>query len=148
MKPGSTRPSRRRARPIVASIGPVDRRLADTATLRQAPAAMVTVQIKNVSKSFGVIKVLDGVDFAVEAGTLVAILGPSGSGKTTLLRLLCGFEKVDDGTIEVAGQIVSGRGIHLPPERRRIGYVAQEGALFPHLSVADNIPFCLPRKLR
>jgi iron(III) transport system ATP-binding protein len=127
---------------------PVTVGLPSPAPLRQAPAAMVTVELRNISKSFGATKVLDGVDFAVEAGTLVAILGPSGSGKTTLLRLLCGFEKVDDGTIEVAGQIVSGRGIHLPPEHRRIGYVAQEGALFPHLSVADNILFGLPRKLR
>jgi iron(III) transport system ATP-binding protein len=109
---------------------------------------MVAVEINNVTKSFGPTKVLDGVTFAVAAGTLAAILGPSGSGKTTLLRLLCGFEKVDDGTIEVAEQIVSGRGIHVPPERRRIGYVAQEGALFPHLSVADNILFGLKRQLR
>jgi iron(III) transport system ATP-binding protein len=109
---------------------------------------MVAVEIKNVTKSFGAIKVLDRVDFSVAAGTLAAILGPSGSGKTTLLRLLCGFEKVDDGTIEVAEQIVSGRGIHVPPERRRIGYVAQEGALFPHLTVADNVLFGLKRELR
>ncbi len=76
------------------------------------------------------------------------MLGASGSGKTTLLRLICGFESADAGVIEVGGQIVSGRGVNAPPEKRRIGYVAQEGALFPHLSVLDNIGFGLPRAER
>ncbi len=68
-------------------------------------------------------------------GRLVAILGASGSGKTTLLRLICGFERADAGRIALAGR--RGRpGLHVPPERRRVGYVAQEGALFPHLTVA------------
>ncbi len=84
----------------------------------------------------------------VAPGRLVAILGSSGSGKTTLLRLVCGFEHADAGVIEIDGQQVAGPGLHVPPERRRIGYVAQEGALFPHLSVADNIVFGLPRRAR
>ena len=109
---------------------------------------MAAVGVEHVAKSFGSTVVLEDINLAVESGRLVAILGPSGSGKTTLLRLLCGFDKVDRGTISVGGEIVSGPDIHLPPERRHIGYVAQEGALFPHLSVADNIVFGLPRRLR
>ena len=109
---------------------------------------MAAVNVEHVAKSFGSTMVLQDIDLAVEAGTLVAILGPSGSGKTTLLRLLCGFDRVDRGTISVAGEVVSGPGLHVPPERRHIGYVAQEGALFPHLSVAGNIVFGLPREKR
>ena len=79
---------------------------------------------------------------------MVAILGASGSGKTTLLRCVCGFERPDEGSIRVGDLTVAGAKAHVPPERRRVGYVAQEGALFPHLSVADNIAFGLPRRLR
>jgi iron(III) transport system ATP-binding protein len=109
---------------------------------------MAELRIEELTKAFGGNPVLCGVDLKVPSGSLVAILGASGSGKTTLLRLLCGFEHTDSGTIRIAAQIVSGSGMHLPPEKRHIGYVAQEGALFPHLSVADNIVFGLPRKLR
>jgi iron(III) transport system ATP-binding protein len=92
--------------------------------------------------------VLRGVDLAVVSGEIVAILGASGSGKTTLLRLVCGFERADAGTIHIGGQLVFGPGLQVPPEERGIGYVAQEGALFPHLTVADNLLFGLPRKRR
>ena len=109
---------------------------------------MAEVRIEGLTKAFGGHLVLRGVDLAVPSGSLVAILGASGSGKTTLLRLLCGFERAEAGTIEIGGYLVSGRGVHLPPERRHIGYVAQEGALFPHLSVADNVVFGLPRGMR
>ena len=88
------------------------------------------------------------LDLEVAEGTLTAILGASGSGKTTLLRLVCGFERAEAGTIHIGGQLVSGPGVQVPPEQRRVGYVAQEGALFPHLTVADNVLFGLPRKLR
>jgi iron(III) transport system ATP-binding protein len=109
---------------------------------------MADLGIKALTKAFGPNRVLRGVTLDVPSGRLVAILGGSGSGKTTLLRLLCGFEHADSGTIRIAGQIVSGPGQHVPPEQRHIGYVAQEGALFPHLCVADNIVFGLPRRLR
>ena len=109
---------------------------------------MAEVRIAELTKSFGGAPILRGVDLVVPSGALVAILGASGSGKTTLLRLLSGFERADSGTIEIDGRRVSGPGVHAPPERRRIGYVAQEGALFPHLSVADNIVFGLPRSQR
>jgi iron(III) transport system ATP-binding protein len=109
---------------------------------------MSRVTIEKLGKSFGTHRVLDGVDLTVEPGRLIAILGPSGSGKTTLLRLLCGFERCDDGSIGIDGRLMSGAGIHVPAERRQIGYVPQEGALFPHLSVQDNIVFGLSRAQR
>ena len=73
------------------------------------------------------------------------MLGESGSGKTTLLRLVAGFERPDGGTISIGGDVVDADRLFVPPERRGIGYVAQEGALFPHLSVGKNIAFGLPR---
>jgi iron(III) transport system ATP-binding protein len=109
---------------------------------------MATLRIADLAKAFGDHRVLSDVNLTVASGALVAILGASGSGKTTLLRLICGFERPDAGTIEVDERIVSGPSLHVPPEQRQIGYVAQEGALFPHLSVADNIVFGLPRRLR
>ena len=109
---------------------------------------MADLHIEGLVKAFAGNPVLDGIDLDVPSGSLVSILGASGSGKTTLLRLLCGFEHADAGTIRIGGRIVADRTLHLPPEQRHIGYVAQEGALFPHLSVADNIVFGLPRRLR
>jgi len=109
---------------------------------------MSDVQIQGLCKSFGPSPVLSGIDLSVRSGSLVAILGASGSGKTTLLRLLAGFERADSGRIAVAGEPVCDAGLHVAPERRRIGYVAQEGALFPHLSVQDNVLFGLPRRER
>jgi iron(III) transport system ATP-binding protein len=109
---------------------------------------MAALQVQGVRKAFDRQPVLQGVDLAVDAGRLVAILGRSGSGKTTLLRLICGFERVDAGEIAIDGQRVSTPALRLPPEQRRIGYVAQEGALFPHLTVADNVLFGLPRAAR
>src|SRR5260370_24304982 len=106
---------------------------------------MSNLDIRGLTKSFGGHTVLHGIDLSVERGTLLALLGPSGSGKTTLLRVLCGFEHADAGTIDIDGRRVAGAGLHLPSEQRRIGYVPQEGALFPHLSVAANIVFGLPR---
>ena len=98
-------------------------------------------------KAFGTHPVLRGVDLDVPAGAFTAILGPSGSGKTTLLRLLAGFERADAGTIAIGDRIVDGPGAsYVPPERRRIGYVPQEGALFPHLTVAANVGFGVPAK--
>jgi iron(III) transport system ATP-binding protein len=109
---------------------------------------MAEVQIKGLAKSFGASSILRDVELGALSGQFIAILGASGSGKTTLLRLICGFERADDGKIELGGELVCGPGVHVPPERRNIGYVAQEGALFPHLSVAANIVFGLPRSLR
>ncbi|CAL8480154.1 ABC transporter ATP-binding protein [Caballeronia sp. S22] len=106
---------------------------------------MSELRVQGLRKAFDDHPVLHGVDLTVSRGTLFALLGPSGSGKTTLLRLLCGFERADGGIIEIDGRRVDGPGSFVPTEHRRIGYVPQEGALFPHLSVAENIVFGLPR---
>jgi iron(III) transport system ATP-binding protein len=106
------------------------------------------LSVRALAKSFGDTAVLRGVDLEVERGTFAAVLGPSGCGKTTLLRIIAGFERPDSGTVDIDGRAVSGAGVHLAPERRRVGIVPQEGALFPHLSVADNVGFGLPRSER
>ncbi|MBN3792721.1 ABC transporter ATP-binding protein [Burkholderia sp. Ac-20353] len=109
---------------------------------------MSELLLRGLSKSFGTHAVLHDIDLTVRRGTLVALLGPSGSGKTTLLRILCGFERAERGTVEIDGRCVASPDTHVAPEQRRIGYVPQEGALFPHLSVADNIAFGLSRAAR
>ncbi len=120
-----------------------------SAPAASAPATSAHLRITGLTKAFRGVPVLRGVDMTVEAGRLVAVLGASGSGKTTLLRLLCGFERADAGSIQIGGQVMTAPGRHLAPERRRIGYVAQEGALFPHLPVAANVTFGLdPRRRR
>jgi iron(III) transport system ATP-binding protein len=101
-----------------------------------------------VSKRFGAVRAVDGAQLCVEKGEFVALLGPSGCGKTTLLRLVAGFETPDAGEIKVAERPVAGGGAWVPPERRRIGMVFQDYALFPHLTVAENVAFGLPRAER
>jgi iron(III) transport system ATP-binding protein len=104
--------------------------------------------LRDLHKRFGDHQVLAGLDLTVPAGSFTALLGSSGAGKTTLLRLLAGFETPDLGTISVAGHVVSGERVHVAPERRRIGFVSQEGSLFPHLNVAGNVGFGLARGRR
>ena len=106
------------------------------------------VRIRGLGKSFDGRRVLSGLDLDVAAGTIGAVLGPSGCGKTTLLRLVAGFERPDTGGIEIDGRVVAGPGLQLAPEVRRVGMVFQESALFPHLDVAGNIGFGLPRSAR
>ncbi|MEU9890965.1 ABC transporter ATP-binding protein [Sphaerisporangium sp. NPDC051011] len=109
---------------------------------------MTGLTIRGLGKNFGAVAALAGVDLDVPARSLTAILGPSGCGKTTLLRLVAGFTTPDAGTISFGDQVVSEPRTAVPPQRRGIGYVPQEGALFPHLRVADNITFALPRSAR
>jgi iron(III) transport system ATP-binding protein len=110
---------------------------------------MADLQCREVRKAYGDRVVLTGVDLTVPEGTLTAILGSSGSGKTTLLRIMIGFIAPDGGVVSIGGTTVTdSAGIHVPPDKRAIGYVAQEGALFPHLSVAENVGFGLPRAER
>jgi iron(III) transport system ATP-binding protein len=107
------------------------------------------LSIAGLRKVLGSQTVLDGIDLDVSAGQIITVLGPSGSGKTTLLRLICGFERADAGVIRLSGRLLAdGRKTHMPPERRGVGYVAQEGALFPHLDVRRNIEFGLSRRQR
>jgi iron(III) transport system ATP-binding protein len=110
---------------------------------------MADLECSRLAKSYGSRPVLTDIDLEVPEGTLTAILGASGSGKTTLLRLVIGFITADAGVIKVGGTVVADAGrIHVPPDKRAIGYVAQEGALFPHLTVAGNVAFGLPRDQR
>lgn len=102
------------------------------------------LQVTGLCKNFGSTEVLKGVDLAVAQGRTTAIVGPSGSGKTTLLRLIAGFSAPDSGRIALAGDEVAGKTDWVPAHKRSVGYVAQDGALFPHLSVGANIAFGLP----
>ena len=101
------------------------------------------LEIDSVTKNFGSQAVLQGVNLSVAKGGTTAIVGPSGSGKTTLLRLIAGFEHPDTGSISLNGAKVAGEGVWVPAHKRHVGYVAQDGALFPHLSVGQNISFGL-----
>ena len=104
-----------------------------------------SIAARGLRKAFGDVKVIQGVDLTLAPGDRLSIMGPSGCGKTTLLRLLAGLERPDEGTIEVSGRPVAGPGLHLAPERRRVVLVFQDLALFPHLTVTQNVAFGLRR---
>jgi len=106
------------------------------------------IRLDGATKRFGDVTAVADAFLCVERGEVVALLGPSGCGKTTLLRLIAGFERPDSGTIEVDGRRVADGAAWIPPERRRIGMVFQDYALFPHLTVAENIGFGLQRRMR
>jgi len=111
---------------------------------------VTAVSVHRLVAGYGPVRVLDGIDLEIASGTVAAVLGASGSGKTTLLRILAGFIRPDAGVVRfgertVAGTESGGADVFVPPEKRRVGIVPQEGALFPHLSVRDNIAFGLPR---
>jgi multiple sugar transport system ATP-binding protein len=100
---------------------------------------MTQVTLTNVSKSYGDTVVLQGVDLQIADGEFVVLVGPSGCGKTTLLRMMCGLEEITGGTLAIDGQVVN----HLPPAQRGIAMVFQSYALYPHMSVFDNMAFGL-----
>ncbi|MET1020117.1 MAG: ABC transporter ATP-binding protein, partial [Microterricola sp.] len=108
----------------------------------------MTLTLSGLSKAFGTTEVLRDVSLEVPDGTRLALVGSSGSGKSTLLRLIAGFERPDTGTITLSGRELAGTRSTVPAHRRGIGYVAQDGALFPHLSVARNIAFGMSRAAR
>src|SRR4051795_3102020 len=108
------------------------------------PAAPM-LRIQGLRKQFKQTVAVDQCDLEVMPGEFIALLGPSGCGKTTTLRLIAGFEQPDAGTIELDGQALVGAGAFVPPERRRIGMVFQEYALFPHMSVGKNVGYGVPR---
>ena len=96
---------------------------------------MSHVRVRGLSKSFGAIEAVRELNLEIERGELMAVLGPSGCGKTTLLRVIAGFEQPDAGCVVVSDEVVAGPGRTIPPEKRRVGMVFQDYALFPHLSV-------------
>jgi iron(III) transport system ATP-binding protein len=108
------------------------------------PTADTVIRARGVARSFGPVTAVAGVDLDVHRGQILALLGPSGCGKTTMLRLIAGFERPDAGSIEIDGRAVASARTWVPPERRRVGMVFQDYALFPHLTVARNIAFGLP----
>ncbi|MCP8467655.1 ABC transporter ATP-binding protein [Pseudomonas sp. ZM23] len=108
---------------------------------------MSTLELKSVSRYFGAYAAIEDFSLTIHAGGRAAIVGPSGSGKTTLLRLIAGFEVPDHGSISLGETTLADDTTFIPAHRRLIGYVPQDGALFPHMSVADNIGFGLPKKM-
>jgi len=106
------------------------------------------LSFQSVTKRFGPTAALDEASIDVGSGEFVALLGPSGCGKTTALRVAAGFEQPDAGRVEIDGRLMAGPGTNVAPERRAVGMVFQDYALFPHLDVASNIAFGLPRRAR
>jgi iron(III) transport system ATP-binding protein len=104
---------------------------------------MTLLELRDVSVDYGNNRVVTDLSLSVQRSGIGCLLGPSGCGKTTVLRAIAGFERVARGTIRLDGEVVSDPGRHVPPERRRIGMVFQEHALFPHLRVSENVGFAL-----
>lgn len=101
------------------------------------------LELNGVARVFGTVRAVQNITLSLKEGQFLTLLGPSGCGKTTTLRLIAGFDAPDDGVIRIGGRIVADAKTFVPPEERRVGMVFQEYALFPHLSVADNIAFGL-----
>ena len=106
------------------------------------------IRVEGLRVSFGDVEAVRGASVTVETGELLAVLGPSGCGKTTLLRAVAGFVRPTAGSVAVGPRVLVGDGVFVPPHQRRVAVVPQEGALFPHLTVAANVGFGLPRAER
>ncbi|GBD40915.1 Spermidine/putrescine import ATP-binding protein PotA [bacterium HR39] len=109
------------------------------------------LEVRGLAHGFGPRRVVDGVSFTLRRGEVHCLVGPSGCGKTTTLRLIAGLETVQEGEIRIGGRLVAAPGFSVPPERRRVGLMFQDFALFPHLTVAENVAFGLrhlPRRER
>jgi len=106
---------------------------------------MTLLTIDTISKRYGPVQALKDISLEVQAGSRTAVVGPSGSGKTTLLRIIAGFEQPDIGRVTLDGKVLADGPACVPAHKRGIGIVSQDGALFPHLSVAENIGFGFER---
>ncbi|WP_055495354.1 ABC transporter ATP-binding protein [Streptomyces sp. TP-A0356] len=112
----------------------------------ETSAGATRLQIDRVVKRYGPHTVLDDVSLTVEAGEFHVLLGPSGSGKSTLLRVIAGIERVDEGRVLLGDRVLADRRVCVPPERRNLGMVFQDYALWPHMTVADNVGYALRRQ--
>ena len=108
-----------------------------------AEPAPIRLEVKNLTRAFGGRPVVDDVSLSVAAGQVTCLLGPSGCGKSTTLRIIAGVERADSGEVRIDGRLVEGPGVHVPPEARSVGLMFQDFALFPHLTVAENVGFGL-----
>jgi iron(III) transport system ATP-binding protein len=119
-----------------------------TAATRYPAAAegAAPLVLRGLRKAYGEVEAVAGLELEVAPGSICALLGPSGCGKTTTLRLIAGIERPDAGEIELGGRVLTGARSFVPPERRRIGMVFQDYALFPHLDVAGNVGYGLGRR--
>src|SRR6267143_6708073 len=107
---------------------------------------MADVEIRGLTKAYGSTVVVDGVDLSIQHGQLLCLLGPSGCGKTTTLRLLAGFLQPDGGEIRAAGEVISSPAHLVPPERRQMSMIFQSYAVWPHMTVAQNVAYGLKFK--
>lgn len=114
--------------------------------MRMSPAP--AIRLEGVGRTFGVNAALRGISLEIASGEIVSLVGHSGCGKSTLLRIIAGVETVDTGSVFLAGQVVDGSSRFVEPERRGVGFVFQDYALFPHLSICDNILFGLKSRPR
>lgn len=112
----------------------------DEGTAREAPAVLA---LDDVRHTYGAVTAIESLSLAVAAGEVVCLLGPSGCGKTTALRIAAGLEKLQHGRVLLDGAVIAESGKELPPERRNVGFLFQDYALFPHLNVAENVAFGL-----
>jgi len=112
------------------------------------PTIDAAIRMRGIAMSYGSVQALAGLDLDVARGHLMTLLGPSGSGKTTALRLIAGFDRPDAGSIELGGETMVGPGVFVPPDRRRVGMVFQDYALFPHLTVARNVGYGVGKRER
>ena len=112
------------------------------------PADLPALVLDDVSKRYGSVSAASHVSFEAAPGELLTLIGPSGCGKSTTLRLVAGLERPDEGTIRIAGEDVAARRCWVPPERRRVGLVFQDHALFPHLTVGRNVAFGIDKMPR
>lgn len=116
---------------------------------RRADGTAMSLRVESIWFAFpGTAAVLDGLSLTVAAGSIMSLLGPSGCGKTTLLRVVAGLDPPDSGTVSIGDRQLTGAGVDVPPEKRGVGMVFQDWALFPHLDVASNIAFGLPKDQR
>lgn len=107
----------------------------------------LAVRCTGLAKDFGDSRAIQDLDLELEEGKFLALLGPSGCGKTTLLRLIAGLERPDRGTIEIGERVAASPGVFVPPEKRRVGLVFQDYALFPHMDVGANVAFGVPKEM-